>query len=121
VHATSADGRTIVSGSADDIVRIWDATTGECLEVRRGTNHVAAIAASNIQDHFNVHVRGIETVIEQAATGQKVAWYPAAPLANPNSERLVVSSPTGNAWAIAVGKNLQLFTVEGSLSARLIS
>ena len=78
--ALSADGTTIASGSWDDTVRVWDAASGECREVIHGTGareaDVEAIAAWPSRFPFCALRRGLETVIEDAATATPVAWFP---------------------------------------------
>jgi WD40 repeat protein len=50
--AISADGQTIVSGGADGTVRVWDAISGEQLEVLRGhTGTVWSVALSADGQH----------------------------------------------------------------------
>ncbi len=39
--AVSADGSTVVSGSGDKTVRVWDASTGDCRRELRG--HARAV------------------------------------------------------------------------------
>ena len=76
--AFDREGRRIVSGSHDDTVRVWDAATGDCLEVIPGSGDVAAIAAPASVFPWRAMSRNLETVIEPASGGEAVAWFPAA-------------------------------------------
>ena len=45
--AYSPDGKRIISGSADETIKIWDANTGECLKTLEGhSNGVISVAFS---------------------------------------------------------------------------
>jgi len=44
--AFSPDGQTIASGSFDSSVKLWDATTGQCLNTLQGTGGVWSVAFS---------------------------------------------------------------------------
>ena len=64
-------------------MRVWDAATGDCLEVIQGFGDVAAIAAPASVFPWRAMSRKWETVIEPASGGEAVAWFPAALGASP--------------------------------------
>ena len=100
-------GRRIVSGSwGDQTVRVWDAATGDCLEVIPGFGDVAAIAAPASVFPWRAMSRNLETVIEPASGGEAVAWFPAALMHH-------ATHPSGRIWAGSVGNHLYLIRLEG--------
>ena len=104
----SPNGQRIASGSEDKTVRVWDAATGECLELIQGSGDVAAIAAgASPQRPWRAIARGQETVIEPAAGGDPVARFP-VPL---NS---LTTDPNGRTWAGSAGNHLYIITLEGN-------
>jgi WD40 repeat protein len=104
--AYSPDGRRVVSRSDGETVRIWDAGSGECLEVIDGWGYVEAIAAGASSYPYRVVNRDQETVIEPAAGGEPVAWFPDA-LVN------ITTHPSGRIWAGSVGNHLFIIQLEG--------
>jgi WD40 repeat protein len=105
--AYSADGRRIVSGSADDTVWVWDANSGKCLYVTERSAAVWAILAGEMAVSFRqMDWQGLDTVIEPAAGGEPIAWFPV---------RLVriAAHPSGRAWAGSVDKHLYIIQLEG--------
>src|SRR5271157_288848 len=72
------EGRRIVSGAADNTVRVWDVQGGACLEVIEGTGDVTTIAAAGTALLWRAVVREQETLIEPTAGGAQIAWFPAA-------------------------------------------
>ena len=102
----SADGTTIVSGSRGQTVQLWDAASGECREVIQGTGDVEALAAGASRFPFRTLRRGLETVIEDAATAVPVARFP-VPL------DLISTFPNGRAWVGASANHLYIITLEG--------
>ena len=104
--ALNADGTTIVSGSADQTVRVWDAASGECREVIQGTGDVAAIAAGPSRFPLRALRRGLETVIEDAATGAPVARFP-MPLDH------LSAFPNGRGWVGTSALHVYIVAIEG--------
>ncbi|HUT91441.1 MAG TPA: WD40 repeat domain-containing protein [Thermoguttaceae bacterium] len=109
----SPDGRRIVSahrplGSWCKTVRVWDAETGACIEVIRGSGDVAAIAAAGSSAlPWRAMRRDQELVVERAAGGNVVARFPEA-LA------YITTHPSGRTWAGASGNHLYIITLEGN-------
>ena len=87
-------------------MRVWDAATGDCLEVIPGFGDVGAIAAPATVFPWRAMSRNLETVIEPASGGEAVAWFPAA------LEHLA-THPSGRIWAGSVDKHVYLIRLEG--------
>src|SRR5262249_42241881 len=77
--AYSPDGLRIAGASYDRAVRVWDGHTFACLEELPGEGDVAAIAAGASRFPWRAMTRGLETVVEEAATGRVAARVPPAP------------------------------------------
>ena len=124
----SRDGRRIVSDSGnieltvdlDDPAtfepetRVWDAETGECLEVSYGSGDADEIAESlnaGLSDRANYRatVHGEETIIVDAATRLPVARYPVA------IEHIKGSSR--GQWAGSRGHEVCIIQLEGAATA----
>ena len=73
---------------------------------RRGD--VLAIVAGAARLPWRALVRGLETVIETAASGEAVAWYPAA-------LESIITHPSGRVWAGSVASHLHLIRLEGEV------
>ncbi|MGD0948418.1 MAG: hypothetical protein ABSA52_13400 [Candidatus Binatia bacterium] len=104
--ALSADATTIVSGSYDQTVRVWDAASGECREVIQGTGDVEAIAAGPSRFPLRALGRVLEMAIEDAATAAPVAWFP-VPIDH------IATFPNGRAWVGTSANHLYIITLEG--------
>jgi WD40 repeat protein len=104
--ACDLEGRRIVSGSEDNMVRVWEAESGACLKVIEGSGDVAAIAAAGAAFPWHALRRGLETVIEPAAGGNPIAWFPAA-------LDHITTHPSRRIWAWAVRNHLYIITLEG--------
>jgi WD40 repeat protein len=107
----SPDGRRIVSGEAlrSKTVRVWDIASGKCLDERRGRGDVYAIAAGASIFPLRALGRDLETVIEDARTGEPVAWFPVTP-------DDIASLPDGRTWTMWAdfGSHLNIITMEGA-------
>jgi len=69
----------LISGSSDRTVRVWDARGGECLEVIGGSGDVRDWRTP-LPFPFRAGIaRFLETVVERARSGKRVAWF-AVPL-----------------------------------------
>ncbi len=66
--AFSPDGTRIASASLGE-TRVWDARTGDCLEVLEGWCDVKALAAGPSRFPCRARGRALETAIEDAAVG----------------------------------------------------
>ena len=86
-------------------MRVWDAASGECREVIQGTGDVAAIAAGPSCFPFRALRRGLETVIENAATAAPVASFP-VPLDH------ISTFPNGRAWVGTSANHLYIISLE---------
>ena len=111
--AFSPDGRRVVSGSGgyggdNTTVRVcvWDAETGECLEVIQGIADVASVAAGPQASPWRMLRLRQESAIENSATGQIVARF-ADPLWH------IRTHPSGGVWAGFVSKHTFLIALEG--------
>jgi hypothetical protein len=92
--------------SWDNTVRVWDAESGESLEVIQGSGDVHAIAAGATELPFRAIARGIETVIEDT-TGRMLALFPV------NFEQLT-THPSGRLWAGTSANHVYFIALERS-------
>ena len=92
-------------GNATWTTYTWNALTGECVEALRGCGDTSAIAAGATTFSWRAMSQNGETVIEPAAGGPPVAWYPAA-------LEHITTHPDGHLWAGAVGNHLVLLRLE---------
>jgi WD40 repeat protein len=106
----SADGRHLTSRALDQSVRVWDAHSGECLEILQDTTDVAALPPGPAHFPWRVRARPLETVVEEALSGEPLAWLPVGlhPIATHTS---------GRTWAGCAGSYVCLFTLEGETPA----
>jgi WD40 repeat protein len=107
--AFSSDGRTIVSESKSRALRVWDASTGECLEIIDGNGDRLAIAAGSKSFPIRCLGRGPDDVIEISADRRAVAWV-SEPL------RHIVTHPSSRIWAGKKGECLVVIALEGNVS-----
>jgi WD40 repeat protein len=114
----SPDGARIASVSAeplaeseDHAVRLWDARSGECLDVIQGSEDVRAIAAGSQAFPLRAQARGLEYAVERVDSGRPVAWFPVTFLE-------IVIHPSGRTWAGASANHLYIITLEGGDTLR---
>ena len=100
----SPDGTRIVA-DASGFIFIWDAKTGELLQVIAGSGDIRAIAADVEGKSLRLLERGGEAIVE-TASGQIVARYPGW-LSH------IATHPDGRTWAGANSNYLALIHLEG--------
>ena len=103
----SPDGQRLASGSDDDTVRLWDAQTGECLEVIPGNSDPFA-AANPASFRWRAIGQDTETVIQDSMSGQTVAWFELRP-------ESITTHRAGRLWAGRIGGYVCLFALEGEV------
>jgi WD40 repeat protein len=103
--AYSSDGRRIATGVRDDTVCVWDSESGMCLEIVQGEGDVRAIADGATYFPFRAVARVSQTVIDDAATGQPIAWFPVAFTS-------LTTHPDGRRWAGARHSQIYLLHLE---------
>ncbi len=105
----SSDGRQIVAYSTDKKVRVWDESSGACMERKEGFIEFAAIAAGPPQLSWHAVSAGWGTpgtAIEDVVSERSVAWYPIW-----FSD--ITTHPSGRSWAGVDGFHVHIFTLEG--------
>jgi hypothetical protein len=94
-------------------VRVWDAHSGECVEVFEGSLAEAdclatgTIAGSLAEMACLATGTALGTAIQSPSTGESVAWFPAA-------LEHIVAHPSRRMWAGYVGNHLYLIVLEGT-------
>jgi WD40 repeat protein len=106
------DGRPVLRSASDTTVRIWDAATYECLDVVPTPAPHIAVPDMSLDAKWQAMTRGLDTVVEVAATRQPVAWFPVR-------RGWLVCHPVERTWAWAAenSHHLYLVTVEGKLDS----
>jgi len=106
--AYSPDHKHILCAAGRVETRVLNAQTGERVAVFEGECDLAALARSIAEGGFQALARGQETVIEDVASRQPVAWFP-EPL------RGIRSNPSIPQWAGSKGNHLCIINLEGGL------
>ncbi len=113
----SADGRLLAGAAAPGhAVRVWDAATGECVDLRHeGAGRALRPYPSTLApSRWRVAKIGFDTVVQDAAAGLAVAAFPTTPAEG------FTTGPHGRPWAWAgrtwawgVAEHVYLVTLEG--------
>ena len=106
--AFAADRRSVISGSGDGAVRVWDAATGVCLRVIERPEDVPPTAAECTLSRWRAsdrHRQG-ETMFESSETGDARAWFPAG--INP-----LTPDHEGRVWAGMSYSYVCIISIEG--------
>jgi WD40 repeat protein len=106
--AFSPDGHRIVGKSIQERMWIWEASTGNSLDIIQGGGDARAIATQE-DCSYRAMNRGMETVIETSDNGVEVAWFPDA------LEELI-THPSKLVWAGTINNHLLLLRLEGAIS-----
>jgi hypothetical protein len=85
---------------------VWDASSGNCLQVYQGLGDTHAIAVGTEKFPFIALERVLETAIQLADTQRSLAWLEEA-------INGIATHPSGRAWAGSVNRRLCLFALEG--------
>jgi hypothetical protein len=91
---------------------VWDALSGECLEVIDNYGDLAAVAAAEEAFPWRAVSGNWEMVIEPGGGGEAVAWFPAA-------IRHITIHPSGRVWARVDKQSLDLIRLEGKQDLQL--
>jgi WD40 repeat protein len=102
-----ADGNCIVSGMQNS-VHVWNAHSGESIEIIQGTSDLHACAAGVTQIPFVAIANGQETAIQSRSTREPVAWFPAS------LSDWITFHPGRRLWAGNVSNHLYLIALEGA-------
>jgi len=101
----SSDGRRLACIVGVQTV-VVDADDLQILETIDGVGDTAAIAAGPKRFPWRALSRGLETVVEDSATGQMVAQFPIA-------LHELVAHPTSLQWSGAAGNHIYILALEG--------
>jgi hypothetical protein len=87
-------------------VRLWDARSGECIQVIEGSGADVAIAGVAKRYLYMALARGDETILERDYDSRVIARFPAA-------LEHIRTQPASRTWAGAISNHLYLLTLEG--------
>jgi len=105
--AFSQDGLSLVGSLQDGRVRLWDWFSGHHTEIIAGHGDIALLAATPAHFRWRVLTKDSETVIEEVATGRRIAWFPEA-------GAHLMTHPNGILWACGMGRYLCLLRLEAA-------
>jgi hypothetical protein len=105
----SADGARLASAAGDETVRVWDARSGACLEVIRGSQDLRPFVSPDNTAPWRAEIRRLETVVVPTAEGQTIACFPQTPMGMHLS-----IDPSGRTWVCGISNYVCLFTLEGN-------
>ncbi len=101
------DGRRIASRSCKDgTVRVWDVKSGTCLDRIEAPDALQASAGRGKGTHWRAEARMPETVIEPAAGGPAVAWFPTV-------LHLIDIHQSGRIWTGSAMEHLYVIELDG--------
>jgi hypothetical protein len=101
----STDGEKIYCRDVHDQAKVLSASTGEFIHECQGAGDLAALATGSSRYPWRAIVRGQETIIESATTGEEIAWFP-APL------QKIASDPSGYLWSGAYRNQVFIIKLE---------
>ncbi len=105
--AISADDMRLASTDERATTRVWDLTSGDCIEILEAVTDPTAIAAGAGRHPWLATAKGYEFSIRGAAGRAMAVRLPAA------AKRLA-AAPSGRSWALADGRHLDVFVVENA-------
>lgn len=115
--AFSSDGRRLASRALGRETRLWELATGKCLEVIDGTGDVTSVVQCPSMFPWRALSRSNETVLEEAASRQCAAWFPAVL----DEDAAIVAHPSSRLWAGSVSNHVHIVALEGPPPAQKTS
>ncbi len=106
--AVSPDGKRVLSVTSDRRVWLWDVGKSVSPKVEKGFADPVPFGAGPDVFPFLATLRGPELVVEDARTGNPVAWHPAE-----SATAAFTAHPDGRRWILWEGSHLQILSLEG--------
>jgi len=101
--ALSSDARTLATQTEDDIIRVWDTASAQCVRLLKGS--AASCGVLRMMDtHSLALARGIETAFVCSQTGEARAWFPESVRVKPDTD--------GTSWVGFAGNRLCILRLE---------